>query len=202
VTARRQRSATVAVAVALVLLVAGCTGSAPTTPGPPSTSSSASTSATTPPSPEDLAKSQVLAFLPTYFKTIDDLYVDPSTALNSIYSVSSAREATIELNAAREFRLSGYRQTGYTKLVKSDITGVDLTNKPNAKPAIRPTVRVTTCVDVTNVRATDKHGTSIVPKDRKQYLISQLQVVNFSYPSASGWSVTHAPNKSASSCGA
>lgn len=105
VTARRQRSATVAVALALAFLIVGCTSSKPTSPSPTTASSPPTPSATTASTPQEEAKTQVLAMLPTYFRTINELYNDPKKSPNDIYLVATDPEASAELKAVNAARV-------------------------------------------------------------------------------------------------
>lgn len=198
----RRRLAIIVALAAPAWLLAGCTGSSSGSPSPTTTTTSTSSASATTGSPEDQAKTEVLALVTRYYKTVDDLFDDPSTQLNSIYAVAAAPEATIQLNAVREFRLAGYKQSGETKLVSSSVTSVNLSSDTGASPPVRPTIKVTACVDVSGVRATDRHGKSVVPKNRKRYLISQLTVVKFKQSDDKAWSVTNAPNQASNSCDA
>jgi hypothetical protein len=199
---RSHLKATAAVSLALTLLLVGCTSSQSAPPGPTTSSTDATSSSTPPSTPEEQAKTQVLAMLPTYFRTINELYNDPKKSPNDIYLVATEPEAGAELKAVNAARVAGIRSSGFTKLVSAQVTAVDLTNEPQGKPRVLPTIKVTTCVDVSGVHAMGKDGKSVVPADRKQFLISRLMVVNYKYPSASTWVVSNAPNREADSCAA
>jgi hypothetical protein len=167
-------------------------------PTPPTKSAPAATS-----SPAQRAQAQVLAFVPTYVRMIDDLYLDPSRPLDDIYQVAVAPEATIEATGIGKFRSLNYRRSGRSQLVAASATSVDLTNSASASPSPPlPTVVVNACVDVSKVHAVDSTGTSIVPLDRPNYLIEQLTVVNLHYPDNASWRVSRAPNRQAQSCDA
>jgi hypothetical protein len=201
-TAKRTAAAPLAVLVALG--VAACSGSSgtpapssiPEASGAPSSSASeTSTNAT-----KD-AESQAVALIPTYLRTIDDLYLDSSRSLDDIYTVAVAPEATAEATAIGTFRTQGNRQVGRSQLVTASAGSVDLTTDPAASPSsVLPSVVVTACVDVSRVKATDAVGTSVVPPDRPKYLLQQLTVVNTNYPDPSSWRVSAAPNTQAQSC--
>jgi hypothetical protein len=198
------RPATAALAIAVGVCVAGCSA-APrdsAASSPPATSrapsSGASSSST---DPTDEAKSQAVALIPTYLRTIDDLYLDAMRPVDDIYDVAVAPEATAEATAIGAFRSQGYRQVGRSELVTASASSVDLTDDPAASPAPSlPRVVVIACVDVSQVQAIDASGASVVAPDRARYLIQRLTVVNTNYPEASSWRVSAAPNTQAQSC--
>ena len=99
------------------------------------------------------------------------------------------------------FRSQGYRQIGRAQLVTATADGVDLEGDPAASPSpTLPTVLVTTCVDVSQVKAVDEAGNPVVPAGGPTYLVAQLSVVNLNYPDASSWRVSEASNTQAQSC--
>ena len=59
--------------------------------------------------PAEDARSQAVALVPTYLRTIDDLYLDPSRPLDDIYEVAVDSEATAQ---APRSGCSGRRDTG------------------------------------------------------------------------------------------
>src|SRR3954469_15370685 len=90
------RAAAAAAAVVLGLTVSACSssGDASSTAATSATSSSPSWSAApTTANPSQDAQSQAVAFVPTYLGTIDDLYLDPSRALDDIYQIAVAPDA-------------------------------------------------------------------------------------------------------------
>lgn len=186
----------------LVALAAACTGSAPSPAPTGPTRSAPGSPSQTPASPADAAKAQVLAMLPTYFQTIDELYNDPKKSADDIYLVATDPEAGQEIRAIAQTQRAGISSSGYTKLVSSKVTSVDLQYAPSAKPRVLPTVKVTACVDVSGDKATYKSGKSAIAPGRKRYLISQLTVVNPKPSSSKSWVVSDAPNRQADSCGA
>ena len=200
-----RRATATAAAVVLGLTVSGCSssGDASLTARTSVTSSPpASSAAPTTADPSQDAASQAVAFVPTYLGTIDDLYLDPSRALNEIYQVAVAPDAVTEATAIGKFRAQGYRQTGRVQLVSASAGSIDLTNSPTASPSpVLPTVVVTACVDVSQVGAVDATGQSIVPADRPRYLVEKLTVVNPHYPDPSSWRVSTASNRQERSCG-
>lgn len=199
------RSMTATAAAVLALTVSGCSSSsgpsssAPitsTTSTSPTGSSAPSTSSTAQP-----AQAQVIAFIPTYLRMLDDLRIDPTRPLNDIYQVAVAPDATAEASAVGRLRSQGYRQTGWSQLVDTVIatpsSGSDAAGSPS--PTL-PTVVVKACVDVGQVDAVDAGGKSVVPAGRPGYLVEQLTVVNLHSPDAASWRVSDATNKQAQSC--
>jgi hypothetical protein len=152
-------------------------------------------------SPAEDARSQAVALVPTYLRTIDDLYLDPSRPLDDIYEVAVDSEATAQATAVGMFRSQGYRQIGRAQLVTATADSVDLEGDPAASPSpTLPTVLVTTCVDVSQVQAVDEAGNPVVPTGGPTHLIARLVVVNLQYPDASSWRVSEASNTQAQSC--
>jgi hypothetical protein len=197
------RAAVAAAAVAVVFTVSSCssTGDASSTAPTSTASVTSSSAAPTTTDPSDDARSQAVALVPTYVRTIDDLYLDPSRPLDDIYEVAVAPEATAQATAIGTFRSQGLRQVGRSQLVTATAESVDLTTDPAASPSpTLPTVVVTACVDVSEVQATNASGNSVIPADRPRYLISRLTVVNPNYPDPSAWKVSEAPNRQAQSC--
>jgi hypothetical protein len=195
--------AAAAAAVVLGLIAMGCSSqdapsTAPSSAASPSPSSSA---AVTTASPAEEAQSQAVALVPTYLRTIDDLYLDPSRPLDDIYEVAVDSEATAQATAIGMFRSQGYRQIGRAQLVTATADSVDLEGDPAASPIpTLPTVLVTTCVDVSEVQAVDEAGNPVVPAGAPTHLIARLVVVNLQYPDASSWRVSEASNTQAQSC--
>ncbi len=196
------RAAAVA-AVVLGLTTTGCSSqdassTAPSSAASPSPSSSAPVTTA---SPAENARSQAVALVPTYLRTIDDLYLDPSRPLDDIYEVAVGSEATAQATAVGMFRSQGYRQIGRAQLVTATADSVDLEGDPAASPSpTLPTVLVTTCVDVSQVQAVDEAGNPVVPTGGPTHLIARLVVVNLQYPDTSSWRVSEASNTQAQSC--
>jgi hypothetical protein len=200
---RVTRAAVAAAAVAVMFTVSSCssTDDGPSTAPPSTTSVTSSRPTPTTTDPSDDAEAQAVALVPTYVRTIDDLYLDPSRPLDDIYEVAVAPEATAQATAIGTFRSQGFQQVGRSQLVTTTAESVDLTTDPAASPSpTLPTVVVTACVDVSEVQATDASGNSVIPADRPRYLIARLTVVNPNYPDPSAWRVSEAPNRQGQSC--
>ena len=195
--------AAAAAAVVLGLTATGCSSqdapsTAPSSAASPSPSPSAAVMTA---SPAEEAQSQAVALVPTYLRTIDDLYLDASRPLDDIYEVAVDSEATAQATAIGMFRSQGYRQIGRAQLVTATADSVDLEGDPAASPPpTLPTVHVTTCIDVSQVQAVDEAGNPVVPTGGPTHLIARLVVVNLQYPDASSWRVSEASNTQAQSC--
>jgi hypothetical protein len=199
------RAAAAVAAAVLGLTVSGCSSPGDTSSTAPTSAASSSPSSSAAPTtanPSQDAQSQAVALVPAYLKTIDDLYLDPSRALDEIYQVAVAPDAVAEATAIGKFRAQDYRQTGRVQIMSASAGSVDLLNSPAASPSpVLPTVVVTACVDVSQVGAVDATGQSIVPVDRPRYLVEQLTVVNPHYPDPSSWRVNTVSNRQEQSCG-
>jgi hypothetical protein len=196
------RAAAVA-AVVLGLTATGCSSqdAASTAPSSAASPSPSSSAPVTTASPAEDAGSQAVALVPTYLRTIDDLYLDPSRPLDDIYEVAVDSEATAQATAIGMFRSQGYRQIGRAQLVTATADSVDFEGDPAASPSpTLPTVLVTTCLDVSQVQAVDEAGNPGVPAGGPTHLIARLVVVNLQYPDASSWRVSEASNTQAQSC--
>src|SRR3954453_3088338 len=150
------RAAAAAAAVGLGLTVSACSssGDASSTAATSATSSPPSWStAPTTANPSQDAQSQAVAFVPTYLGTIDDLYLDPSRALDEIYQVAVAPDAVAEATAIGKFRAQGYRQTGESRLVTAVVVDAPADSGSAAPSSALPTVVVNACVDVRQVGA-------------------------------------------------
>ena len=197
-----------ALAVAVLSAATGCTGSkgdtAKTSSGATTTTSSTSpppsSSSSAPPTPSEIAKSQVVKFLPTYYATLDRLASSATLSLNLLDSVATGANAIQEKTALAQYRENGWIQIGTTVLTATKVTGVNLASDHSSSPQKLPTVLVTTCIDVSDVREVDKKGRTVTLPTRPNFFVEKLTVVNLRYPSATGWRVSEAPNKGATSC--
>jgi hypothetical protein len=92
------------------------------------------------------------------------------------------------------------RQRGRVRIMVAKVIGVDLTNRPHARPPRYPTVRVTACLSVSKVHAFGPSGKSIVPRSRLPYFTSHLVLVNFHYPASRSWLVKRVSATEGRSC--
>jgi len=152
-------------------------------------------------SPVTSARNGAIAAVRRYYATIDKLYANPRSPLNTVTSISTGDQAAADRSGLLHFRISGWKQSGSQSIVTIQAGATDLTDQPSHRPTpIFPTVRVSTCNDVGKVGGADAKGKSIVAGGRKRYLLNQLTVTNIRYPAAAGWRVSGITNKGASAC--
>jgi hypothetical protein len=112
-------------------------------------------------------------------------------------------ESTTEATAIAQFRAANDRQAGVSQLVKTFGESVNMGGLGGTSgTATYPTVQLTACVDVSGVSVTEATGKSLGSPGSPKYLLEGLTIVNIKYPDATGWRVSAAPNKQASTCGA
>ena len=199
-----------ALLIAVVVAATGCSSSSPKAhPSTPPKSVETSTAPTqhssstqVPPTALQVAKSQALSLVPKYYGVLDELASSSTLSLNGLDLVASGADAIQEKSALAEYRTNGWTQRGATVVARATVSGADLTNEPSKNPQVLPTVRLTTCIDVSKVREIDKSGKTVTLSTRANFFIETLTVVNIAYPSSTGWRVSEAPNKAAKSCSA
>ncbi|MCO7218603.1 hypothetical protein [Klenkia sp. PcliD-1-E] len=180
----------------LPVLLAACSGS--DTPAEPATSSTPTTAApSTTTDPEKSAVAEATAFVTAYWQTVDQLYTDPTLPIDTLYEVAVDPEAASEAAAIQSFRASGYTQTGQSQVVSTTPGLVDL---EVAAAGDLPFVKITACIDVTQVGATSSAGAALTPGQQSPFLVSELTIVNTAYPDSSSWRVSSAPNTQAQAC--
>lgn len=172
----------------------------PSKPSTASTQTSSSPSPSEPASPTDLARAQALSSVQSYYATIDKLASSSTLSLNELDSVATGANVTQEKTALLGYRSNGWVEKGKTVVAATRVTGVDLTNGTSQTPPVFPTVHVVACIDVTTVREVDKAGKTVTLRGRPNFFIETLTIINVNYPSSTGWRVSEAPNKGATSC--
>lgn len=183
-------------------LLAGCTGGSASEPSPvpsaapdPTPASSASSSQ----SPRQVAAGGATAIVATYFAVLDELFSDPKSSPNKLYTVAVDAEASVELRSLVDFRRHAWRETGKTVLVKTTVTQITIPTSPTRAHPV--TVAITACTDLAHQNVVNAKGKSVVVKNRPRYLISKLVVINLKNLDAPSWRVQSAPNQPAKSCG-
>lgn len=195
------RQATATSLALLCLATSACTSSARSPGRAASATPADSPVGTGAPDATQSTQTELVAFVSTYFRMLDDLRADPARPLDDIYQVAIAPEATIEATAVGQLRTQGYRQTGQSQVVSASLVGdVPTARASAASAAAPPSVLVKACVDVGAVDAVDKEGKSVVPSGRLRYLLAQLTLVNPDYPDAASWRVRNAGNRQVRSC--
>jgi len=179
----------------LPFLLAACSGSdAPAESAESSSSTSVARSTTA--DPEQLAVEEATALVTAYWRTVDQLYSDPTLPIDTVYEVAVDPEAASEAAAIQTFRASGYTQTGQSRVVSVTPGAVDIA----AAAGDLLSVQITACIDVTQVGATSSDGAALTPAQRSPFLVSELTIVNTAYPDSSSWRVSSAPNTQAQAC--
>ena len=178
------------------VLAAAC--SSAEAPVPSATPSTTTTSVSAAPDGDQRAVDAAVALVAVYWETVDQLYTDPGLSIDGLYTVAVDPEATSEAGTLQAFRMSGYTQTGQSRVVSTTTGAVDLDATGEAGDL--PTVLVTACIDVTQVGATDANGASVVAPNQAPYLVADMTIVNIAYPDPSAWRVSSAPNTQAQAC--
>jgi hypothetical protein len=189
---RRSAPTCLAFLVGAVLLstIAACGGSGvDAQTGPPPSSTPASSSPTRASTPRQLAVTAAIAQVDRYERVLDDLAIHPTLRLDRLYTVSTEPAVLSQIAFFNRFRSARDRQSGGTRIVSIRVRRVSLAHQTTARPAQRPTIDVTACLDVAQVKAFGPGGQSIVPKSRKPYYLTHLQLVNVKYPDPSSWLV-------------
>jgi hypothetical protein len=137
-----------------------------------------------------------------YEQVLDELGIHPTLSLDRLYTVATEPEVLDEIAYYNHFRSAHDRQAGHVKLTATRVDRVDLTNRPHTHPPVYPTVKITTCVNVSGVRAFDAQGRSIVARSRKPYFLTHLTLVNLKYPATTGWVVKKVADTEERTCGA
>jgi hypothetical protein len=206
----RTRTTGVGVLLIAVLAVtaAGCGGHgvhAQTGPVPVSSTSTAvspTPSAANKPTSRQRAATDATVQVHRYERLIDDLAIHPHLSLDRLYSVSTEPDVTDEIGYLNHFREAHDRQGGHVRVMSTAAGAVELVNRPHADPRRRPTIEITACIDVASVQAFGKSGHSIVPKTRKPYYLTRLDLTNVNYPDPRSWLVTKVSARELSSCSA
>jgi hypothetical protein len=186
----RGRRGTALAAVLLLGLVTGCTSPSDATPSPSSTAEpTASTppteDASSSPSPSPTSERQravanVEAFIPEYYRVLDEVSQDPASA-ESLSSVTISRALSVWQNEYQSWRDDGRRQVGEPqRILEVDVQSVDLDNS-DPEQGVVPTVIVDICYDVSDVEVVDEKGNSVVQPDRPDRGWERLYVANYEY---------------------
>jgi len=196
------RLAAASLAITLLLAAgAGCTNSSNGNPSsdptsstttPPPTAASA-TPTVTPSSPSSEpptpGKAEVVALVKKYY-AIDDAVARDRSVPVSRYKEVAAGDWSKTIRAYRTAaRLRGQRVIGKTIVSDPTVAGLSPAADPNR-------ARARVCLDVRKVRAVDKQGNSIVPKNRPDFFIERLTLRKTSV----GWRVDDIRNKGTSKC--
>jgi hypothetical protein len=184
--------------------VAGCGGSGvhaqtgPTSRSSPTTSTARSTLPPGP-TPRQRAAAAAVTQVRRYEQLLNDLSTDPKASLNRLSSVSTSPDLAEEVGSINRFREARDRIVGHSRVTSVRVDAVTVPSGEHHSKRL-PTVRVSVCLDVAQVRAFDRGGHSIVPKSRKLYFLTRLTVVNRSFPKAATWLVSKVTDREVNRC--
>jgi hypothetical protein len=147
-----------------------------------------------------VARAQAVALVRKYYAVQDGILQPPHYSLNELYLVAMDQNYMILGKAYQGFLGKDYTQTGRTAIVKITPGVVSLAYQPKASPRVLPTVHVTACVRVSDVVLRDAKGRSLVPRNRKPYLVDDLTVKNYGGTNPRDWRVSADTNREADSC--
>ena len=194
----RTRLVNRAAVVALIVSLAGCTGSDPT-PTVTSVSSSSSvptpsvstpTPTSTPTSPEDEAVAGAEEVVPAYYRAVVECLTDPAdTATTCFDDVATATELNNMRNALASAQQMQTKTSGSIEVVSMQVVKVDLSDDVKATPPLVPEVVFRVCADASGFDIVDANGKSIVPPDRIEHGYDQVTLLNYSYPDPTKWRV-------------
>lgn len=179
------------------VLLSGCGGSGthlqspPSSPSTPTANSPASPTAN---DPAQQAKAVAIRQVQTYERTLDALASDPKLPLDRLYTVTTQPNVTDEVAFFNRFRAAGNRQHGVVRIVSARVDGGVQSSQKGS------TLHVTACIDVTHVRAVDRHGKSIVPKQRKPFYLTRFLLADPKYPTKQAWLITKVTADEVTSC--
>jgi hypothetical protein len=185
---------TAAVMAIAAAFLAGCSEPEPTPdPTTPATSVSPTTTASPSPSPltpEEEATAAAEEVVRDYFETVPRCLADP---LNTEPSCFDDVAVGTELNDSRNSLIAAKQvestASGTLEVISLERQSVDLANDQEASPPIVPVVIFQVCTDVSQFQIVDKDGSSLVPADRAPRVRTNMGVLNYDYPDATGWRV-------------
>lgn len=184
-----------------VLAAAGCAGSGVHAQDPSGSSSPApSSSSPATQSAEQRAGAAAVTQVIRYEQMLDDLALHPARSLNELYTVGTQPDVTDEIATLLRFRQNGDRQSGIRRVTGTRVSSVSLRSDRAHRPPVYPTVQVSACVDVSGVTGVDRQGKSIVAPDRKRFQLTELTLVNSSYPDPTGWKVSKVTDQEQQTC--
>ncbi len=168
----------------------------PVSPAPTSAQSSSPAA-----SKDAIARAEVLAFVPTYYATVDRLQANPGPNIGEINDVATQPNVSTHIRDINGFRGAGQHTIGTTKVVSMRVVAVNLTYRTNTNPTTFPTVRAVTCIDVTDAHVVDnKTGKVFAVASRPNFYTETLTMVDVGYPASNGWRVAMDKNAPVKSC--
>jgi hypothetical protein len=151
------------------------------------------------PTPRQRAAAAAVTQVRRYEQLLNDLSTDPKASLNRLSSVSTSPDLAEEVGSINRFRDAGDRIVGHSRVTSVRVDAVTVHSGEHHSKEM-PTVRVSLCLNVAQVRAFDRRGHSIVPKSRKPYFLTRLTVVNRSFPKVATWLVSKVTDREVNRC--
>jgi hypothetical protein len=184
---RRSRAAHLGLLAGLLALstAAACGGADVHKQAGPLRSASARPSPTAALTARQRAIAAATAQVNRYERLLDKLGSHQRLPLDRLYTVATEPEVLSQIAFFNHFRSHRDRQSGGVRVISITVRRVSLANRQNA----RPTIDVTACLDVAQVKAFGPDGHSIVPEGRKPYYLTRLRLVSVKYPDPSSWLV-------------
>jgi hypothetical protein len=202
--AKSQGVFSVAAAVLLLAVMAGC-GSDADPDSAPTPSPSVTEFSPTPPSetaaPEDAASAASVALVQDYYTVTDLLLQDASVPLTRLKSVATSSQLSAQQTFLKGERKAGTTQEGSTKIIETKIQSVSLDNSDPQAGRV-PSVTIDVCWDVSDVDVLDAEGKSVVTAERPDRGWTRLIVANYSWDAdpESGWRVAGGEDLEKSPC--
>lgn len=181
--------------------IAACGGSSvdAQSGSPPSATGRPTTSPTPRASERTIAADAAVSQVRKYESVLDELSIHPRLSLDVLNTVATEPDLAAEIGSLNQFRNAKDRIEGRTQVTSVQVDGVRLPNQVGRRDDL-PTVKVSICLYVAGVRASDSSGRSIVTKSRKPYFLTHLTLVNPRYPKAAGWLVRNRTDREVDRC--
>lgn len=194
----RRTATAAAVLAALLTLTTACGNDDPApTPAPTPTATTSK-----PATPKDQAISDATKALDRYYDVTNSLRLDKSQPISKLDRVAIGFGLS---NTQAE--MAGYRkEKGVTESGNATFTVIKILNVSldNSNPKIGrvPSVMIEVCNDVSDVKAVDSTGKSLINPDRKDRSIATFNVANYAYKKnpQNGWKVVSFDRKMQKSC--
>jgi len=180
------------IATGVVTLAAGtsCANGGPN--GSPNTDPvpTASTPVSTKTADTDAASEAATDTVRRYFGVLDDLRQDGREPLDTLHSVATSTQLTVQKRLLENERAKKLRQVGDSELPDVKVESVNLDNSDPEAGKV-PTVVVDVCWDVSDADLVNASGKSVVSPDRVDMGWTRYTVANYDYQTdpVTGWRV-------------
>ena len=175
------------------LAVAQSNPAAVTTSAPASRKSAAPTA--TAANGSDL-EAEALSSVGPYYAAQDAVSDSKTLSLNTLYDVAVPPAVLDLLATAQRDRTQGYLSTGSTRVVSAKATAVSTAFRPTTK--LYPYVKADVCLDRSHV-VTTRNGKPFSPAG-SDHFTETLTFTNTTYPSPTGWRVSHFAGSEVTQC--